>query len=78
MQGCAKARHQIGPPRHFPSAAVLDRRQQMNPRLAKAKSRRSTMSFDRRTGRWTAKLGKKRTPGGTVEGHKFRFSMNKR
>ena len=42
--------------------------------LGKRKSRRREMSFDKATGRWCAKLGRKKTKSGKIDGHKFRFS----
>ena len=32
------------------------------------------MSLDKATGRWCAKLGRKRTKSGKTDGHKFRFT----
>ena len=42
--------------------------------LGKRKSRRTEMSFDKATGRWCAKLGRKKTKSGKTDGHKFRFT----
>ena len=42
--------------------------------LGKQKSRRTEMSFDKATGRWCAKLGRKKTKSGKADGHKFRFT----
>ena len=42
--------------------------------LGKRKSRRTEMSFDTATGRWCAKLGRKRTKAGKIDGHKLRFT----
>ena len=42
--------------------------------FGKQKSRRTEMSFDRATERWCAKLGRKKTKSGKVDGHKFRFT----
>lgn len=44
----------------------------------RAKSRHTSLSRDKSTGRWCAKLGKKRTQSGKSDGHKFRFSADKR
>jgi len=46
--------------------------------LAKHKSRRTKLGKDPRTGRWCAKLGRKQTKGGRVDGHFFRFSTDER
>lgn len=45
---------------------------------ARARSRRTELSRDRATGRWCAKLGKKKTCNGKPDGHKFRFSTDQR
>ena len=42
--------------------------------LGKQKSRRTEMSYDKATERWCAKLGRKKTKSGKVDGHKFRFT----
>lgn len=34
------------------------------------------MSFDKATGRWCAKLGRKPTRSGKTDGHKFRFTSD--
>ena len=44
----------------------------------KTKSRQTQLSLDKHTGRWCAKLGRKTTSGGNLDGHKFRFSMDKK
>ena len=44
----------------------------------KQKSRNTPLSLDKATGRWCAKIGKKRTQSGKQDGHKFRFSRDKR
>lgn len=44
----------------------------------KSKSRHSKMSLDKGTGRYQAKLGKKKTKGGKIDGHKFRFTSDKK
>ena len=44
--------------------------------LGKQKSRRTEMSFDTATGRWCAKLGRKQTKSGKIDGHKFRFTSD--
>ena len=36
------------------------------------------MSLDKATGRWQAKLGRKKTKSGKSDGHKFRFSADKK
>ena len=44
--------------------------------MGKRKSRRTEMSFDKATGRWCAKLGRKKTKSGNIDGHKFRFTSD--
>jgi len=44
----------------------------------KRKSRRTKLSKDQRTGRYCAKLGRKKTKGGRYDGHHFRFSTDER
>ena len=44
--------------------------------LGKRKSRRTEMSYDKATGRWCAKLGRKKTKSGKTDGHKFRFTSD--
>ena len=34
------------------------------------------MSFDKATGRWCAKLGRKKTKSDKIDGHKFRFTSD--
>ena len=34
------------------------------------------MSFDKATARWCAKLGRKKTKSGKIDGHKFRFTSD--
>ena len=46
----------------------------MGSELGKRKSRRTEMSLDKATGRWCAKLGRKKTKSGNTDGHKFRFT----
>jgi hypothetical protein len=46
--------------------------------VAKSRSRRTEMSFDRGTGRYCAKLGRKKTKSGKIDGHKFRFTADPR
>lgn len=42
------------------------------------KSRRTPLRFDDRTGRWCAKLGRKKTRSGKFDGHLFRFSPDEK
>jgi hypothetical protein len=44
--------------------------------MGKQKSRRTAMSFDKATGRWCAKLGRKKTKSDKIDGHKFRFTSD--
>jgi hypothetical protein len=44
----------------------------------KTKSRQTQLSLDKHTGRWCAKLGRKTTSGGNLDGHKFRFSTDRK
>ncbi len=53
-----------------PSGAVMESD------LGRWKSRRTEMSFDKATGRWCAKLGRKQTKSGNIDGHKFRFTSD--
>jgi hypothetical protein len=45
-------------------------------KTAKSRSRRTEMSFDKATGRYCAKLGRKKTKSGNTDGHKFRFTAD--
>jgi hypothetical protein len=45
-------------------------------KAAKSRSRRTEMSFDKATGRYAAKLGRKKTKSGKTDGHKFRFTAD--
>ncbi|MEI8375792.1 MAG: hypothetical protein WCJ35_23465 [Planctomycetota bacterium] len=47
-------------------------------RVDKSRSRRTEMSFDRVTGRYCAKLGRKKTKSNKIDGHKFRFTPDSR
>ncbi len=44
----------------------------------RSKSRRTPLSQDKATGRYCAKLGRKVTKNGKVDGHKFRFTTSER
>lgn len=44
----------------------------------KTKSRQTKLSLDNHTGRWCAKLGRKTTSGGNLDGHKFRFCTDRK
>lgn len=46
--------------------------------MTKNKSRKTDMRLDKESGRWCAKLGRKRMPNKKLDGHLFRFNRDKR